>query len=135
MPTTIAVVSPDAKAQSRSRNVLAIIKNPGFLAVGSFTAIALLVAIALILLGPASAQDRAGSGRPADQAVAVGSIAPATASPAPSQPATAVDIDAPTKDSDFTIFMRPDVPEAVRTKALRKLWTTDAIYNQVAPHE
>jgi hypothetical protein len=35
---------------------------------------------------------------------------------------TLVDISALTIDSDFTVFMREDVPKDVRTAALRRLW-------------
>ena len=33
-----------------------------------------------------------------------------------------------TKDSDFRAFMRPGVPEALRNRALRKLWGSDPVY-------
>jgi uncharacterized protein DUF3306 len=36
--------------------------------------------------------------------------------------ATLDDIDTLTVDSDFTVFMRPGVPEGVRRAALRRLW-------------
>lgn len=32
-----------------------------------------------------------------------------------------------TKDSDFTAFLRKEVPEALRQQALRKLWSTDPV--------
>jgi hypothetical protein len=38
-------------------------------------------------------------------------------------PASLVDIGSLTIDSDFTVFMRKEVPEDVRRIALRKLWT------------
>lgn len=37
-------------------------------------------------------------------------------------------IDSLTGDSDFTAFMRPGVPEALRNRALRKLWGSDPVY-------
>jgi hypothetical protein len=37
-------------------------------------------------------------------------------------PASLADIGSLTIDSDFTVFMRKDVPEDVRRVALRKLW-------------
>jgi Protein of unknown function (DUF3306) len=40
-----------------------------------------------------------------------------------SQPAARIDINALKAESDFTVFMQKDVPEAVRRAALRKLWT------------
>ena len=33
-----------------------------------------------------------------------------------------------TKDSDFSAFMRPGVPEELRNAALRKLWESDPVY-------
>ena len=38
------------------------------------------------------------------------------------------DIDSLEKDSDFTVFMREGVPEELKRRALRKLWTTDPIF-------
>jgi hypothetical protein len=32
-----------------------------------------------------------------------------------------------TAESDYSVFMRPEVPEATRQAALRKLWTSDPI--------
>ena len=32
------------------------------------------------------------------------------------------------KDSDFSPFMRPGVPDALRNEALRKLWGSDPVY-------
>lgn len=32
------------------------------------------------------------------------------------------------KDSDYTPFMRPDVPDALRNAALRKLWQCDPVF-------
>jgi hypothetical protein len=37
-------------------------------------------------------------------------------------PVAYVDVSALTAESDFTVFMRKDVPEAVRRAALRRLW-------------
>ena len=42
-------------------------------------------------------------------------------------PADLPDIDSLGKDSDFTVFMQNGVPEALRNRALRKLWTTDPV--------
>jgi hypothetical protein len=42
-------------------------------------------------------------------------------------PADLPDIDSLGKDSDFTVFMQDGVPEALRNRALRKLWTTDPV--------
>jgi hypothetical protein len=43
--------------------------------------------------------------------------------PSARHPASLVDVGSLTIDSDFTVFMREDVPEDVRRIALRKLWT------------
>lgn len=32
-----------------------------------------------------------------------------------------------TRDSDFTVFLRPDVPPGLKRAALRKLWTSDPV--------
>jgi hypothetical protein len=49
-------------------------------------------------------------------------VAPGLAQQVPSHPAALVDINALTAESDFTVFMRKDVPEEVRRAALRRLW-------------
>ena len=36
-------------------------------------------------------------------------------------------IDSLTKESDYTVFMRPEVPDNLRRQALRKLWVLDPI--------
>lgn len=41
--------------------------------------------------------------------------------------AEAVDIDSLTYDSDFTVFMKRGVPEALKNAALRKLWRSNPI--------
>ena len=43
-------------------------------------------------------------------------------------PAAGIDIDSLDKDSDFTVFMHERVPEAIRRRALRKLWQSDPIF-------
>jgi Protein of unknown function (DUF3306) len=64
----------------------------------------------------------------------------ATASlPQPSEPAAATpvdpkdlpDIESLDANSDFTVFMRPGVPELLRTQALRKLWRSDPIFSNL----
>jgi len=37
------------------------------------------------------------------------------------------DIDSLDKDSDYTVFLRDGVPEALRQRALRKLWLSDPV--------
>ncbi len=39
-----------------------------------------------------------------------------------------VDFEALDKSSDYTRFIKSDVPEAIQKKALRKLWTTDPVF-------
>ncbi|MHA1108564.1 MAG: DUF3306 domain-containing protein [Alphaproteobacteria bacterium] len=43
-------------------------------------------------------------------------------------PAELPDIDGLDKESDFTAFMKDGVPEELRNRALRKLWTTDPVF-------
>jgi hypothetical protein len=48
-------------------------------------------------------------------------------------PADATDIELPsieslTRDSDYTPFLRPGVPQGVRNEALRKLYNSDAVF-------
>ena len=41
------------------------------------------------------------------------------------------DIDSMDANSDFSVFMQDGIPEALRTRALRKLWQTDPVFNVV----
>lgn len=41
------------------------------------------------------------------------------------------DIDSMDENSDFSVFMQGGIPEALRTRALRKLWQTDPAFNVV----
>lgn len=41
----------------------------------------------------------------------------------PAHPAESVSVEALTLDSDFSVFLRPDCPEALKRRALRKLWS------------
>jgi hypothetical protein len=41
------------------------------------------------------------------------------------------DIESLDANSDFTVFMRPNVPEHLRTLALRKLWRSDPIFSEL----
>jgi hypothetical protein len=52
----------------------------------------------------------------------VGPAAAQVLQPAAPPPAASIDIGALTAQSDFTVFMREDVPEEMRQAALRKLW-------------
>jgi hypothetical protein len=50
-------------------------------------------------------------------------VASITTTPPLLQDAASIDIDALTLESDFTLFMRRDIDETLRLKALRRLWT------------
>lgn len=52
-------------------------------------------------------------------------------SPPEIDPETLPDIDSMDETSDFSVFMQNGVPEALRNRALRKLWQTDPIFNVV----
>jgi hypothetical protein len=45
----------------------------------------------------------------------------------PFDPATLPPIESLTTESDYALFMRPEVPEALRRQALRRLWATDPV--------
>src|SRR5262245_21593850 len=45
----------------------------------------------------------------------------------PFDPASLPPIENLTKDSDYSMFMRPEVPEDLRQKALRRLWAADPV--------
>lgn len=81
----------------------------------------------------------AGSGktRPTVDTAALSSDSPAQSAHDP--PAAQPQIDKPQaqalpsietlgKDSDYTPFMRPDVPDGLRNAALRKLWQSDPVF-------
>ena len=57
---------------------------------------------------------------------------PADAQPAAAEEETAAldlpDIETLDKDSDFTVFMKEGVPEALKRQALRKLWRSDPVF-------
>jgi hypothetical protein len=56
---------------------------------------------------------------------------PGVAEPGVAEPGTVAeelpDIDSLDKTSDFTVFLKEGVPEAIRRKALRRLWRTDPV--------
>jgi len=52
-------------------------------------------------------------------------------SPPTIDPETLPDIDSMDADSDFSPFMQAGVPDALRNRALRKLWQTDPAFNVV----
>jgi Protein of unknown function (DUF3306) len=70
----------------------------------------------------------AAEGRPAPLAE---SSAPAQGEPAPVAPEDLPDIETLDASSDFSVFMRPGVPEHLRTQALRKLWRSDPIFSKL----
>jgi hypothetical protein len=56
-------------------------------------------------------------------ALVAGAIpAVAEGQPGPGHPAALIDVSGLAADSDFTVFMRKNVPEDVRRAALRRLW-------------
>jgi hypothetical protein len=69
----------------------------------------------------------------AEHAAASAEPMPAATSgaPAPVDPVELPDIDSLDSNSDFTVFMRPGVPEHLRTLALRKLWRSDPIFSKL----
>lgn len=70
------------------------------------------------------------SAQPQDAAPAPPPVAAAEAPPAqPSKPVPELPpIESLGKDSDYTVFMRADVPDVVRNQALRKLWQSDPVF-------
>jgi putative acetyltransferase len=46
-----------------------------------------------------------------------------------------VDFEALDAKSDYTRFLAPGVPEAIKQKALRRLWASDAVFSQVDPFQ
>ena len=86
---------------------------------------------------PRAAGARSGKARPMVEAAAPLSASPArSAHDAPaaqpqiddSQARALPSIETLGKDSDYTPFMRPDVPDALRNAALRKLWQSDPVF-------
>ncbi len=78
----------------------------------------------------ARSEARSGSARP-QQAEPVPRPIPARDAPpqpAPKPAAELPPIESLGKDSDYTAFMRPDVPDALRNQALRKLWQSDPVF-------
>jgi hypothetical protein len=66
--------------------------------------------------------------RERDDAALAGDDAPPPAdAPVEDPTADLPDIDTLDKDSDYTVFMREGVPEALRNRALRKLWLSDPV--------
>jgi Protein of unknown function (DUF3306) len=56
---------------------------------------------------------------------------PAQGEPVPVAPEDLPDIESLDASSDFSVFMRPGVPEHLRTQALRKLWRSDPIFSKL----
>jgi|GEM_PF-175333 len=78
---------------------------------------------------------------PADPSAPEAGAAPGPAAEAaPARPLTEadfadVDFDALDASSDYTRFLAPGVPEAIRQKALRKLWASDPVLSAVEPFQ
>ena len=51
----------------------------------------------------------------------------------PFDPASLPPVDSLTKDSDYSLFMRSEVPEDLRQKALRRLWAADPVLSAPDP--
>lgn len=73
-----------------------------------------------------------------DRALDLAQGEPATAPPAEAlpefDPASLPPVESLTADSDITAFLRPQVPAALRTAALRRAWTLDpAIRDYIGP--
>lgn len=51
----------------------------------------------------------------------------------PIDPATLPDIESLTAGSDFSVFMRPGVPEALKQRALRRLWQVNPAFHVICP--
>lgn len=80
-----------------------------------------------------SARARPAAPRPdraQDLAAATEGAEPATADAAESNDLVAAlpDIDTLTEESDFTVFLQEGVPEALRRKALRRLWRLNPVF-------
>lgn len=56
---------------------------------------------------------------------------PGQGEPASVAPEDLPDIESLDASSDFSVFMRPGVPEHLRTQALRKLWRSDPSYSKL----
>jgi Protein of unknown function (DUF3306) len=67
------------------------------------------------------------SAAPKSPAVPEAGAAPPTVAPG-AAPAELPSLDSLTKDSDFSVFMRPGVPESARNAALQKLWRSDPVF-------
>lgn len=72
-------------------------------------------------------ESSAGRGEPVEGARAAG------VEVEPVDPATLPDIDSLAADSDFTVFMQAGVPEALKQRALRRLWQVDPAFNVICP--
>lgn len=51
----------------------------------------------------------------------------------PFDPASLPPVESLTKESDYSAFMRPEVPEDLRQKALRRLWAADPVLSAPDP--
>lgn len=69
--------------------------------------------------------------KPADEVDEAAEAPDSAEQPAEIAPEDLPDIDSLHKDSDFTVFMQDGVPEELKRRALRKLWTTDPVLANV----
>ncbi len=69
--------------------------------------------------------------KPADEVDEAADAPESGEQPAEIAPEDLPDIDTLHKDSDFTVFMRDGVPEELKRRALRKLWTSDPVLANV----
>lgn len=77
------------------------------------------------------AEARSGAARPQHAEPAPAPTLPTDAAPPPEAPKPAQalpPIDSLGRDSDYTPFMRADVPDELRNQALRKLWQSDPVF-------
>lgn len=67
------------------------------------------------------------------EAPAADDVAPEAAAeePRPVDPADLPDVDSLDAGSDFTVFMRPGVPAALKQRALRRLWQVDPAFKHI----
>lgn len=71
------------------------------------------------------------SGAPPEAPAPVSPDAAGADDKAATKPSELPPIESLNSESDYTAFMRPGVPEDLRTKALRRLWQSDALFAQI----
>ena len=92
--------------------------------------------------GDVAGEPRRGDASPGDKAVSVDGGADAAPVRTPDkgeldaaarqiEDIAKINIEGLTYDSDFEVFMQHGVPDELRTKALRKLWTTNPVFGEI----